>query len=177
MTQQEPKRRSSASLQHQAEHTRTRRRISVMGYLLVLFAAAFLLLLLAYFQQQRINTDTNNALQQSVSAVQSIQNLMTDNETLRSQVADLEEQVETLTARSQELADTMEKQTRAMDLFWQVDEAYVRGRYVLCRQLIQSLEDLSDGAPLKSYLPTESTTDNDRFSPAERYQEIFKAVF
>lgn len=102
---------------------------------------------------------------------------MTDNETLRSQVADLEEQVETLTARSQELADTMEKQTRAMDLFWQVDEAYVRGRYVLCRQLIQSLEDLSDGAPLKSYLPTESTTDNDRFSPAERYQEIFKAVF
>lgn len=116
MTQQEPKRRSSASLQHQAEHTRTRRRISVMGYLLVLFVAAFLLLLL-------------------------------------------------------------EKQTRAMDLFWQVDEAYVRGRYVLCRQLIQSLEDLSDGAPLKSYLPTESTTDNDRFSPAERYQEIFKAVF
>ena len=174
MTQQEPKRRSSASLQHQAEHTRTRRRISVMGYLLVLFVAAFLLLLLAYFQQQRINTDTNNALQQSVSAVQSIQNLMADNETLRSQVADLEE---TLTARSQELADTMEKQTRAMDLFWQVDEAYVRGRYVLCRQLIQSLEDLSDGAPLKSYLPTESTTDNDRFSPAERYQEIFKAVF
>jgi cell division protein FtsB len=119
-----------------------------MGYLLVLFAAAFLLLLLAYFQQQRINADTNNALQQSVSAVQSIQNLMTDNETLRSQVADLEEQVETLTARSQELADTMEKQTRAMDLFWQVDEAYVRGRYVLCRQLIQSLEDLSDGAPI-----------------------------
>ena len=160
MTQQEPKRRSSASLQHQAEHTRTRRRISVMGYLLVLFAAAFLLLLLAYFQQQRINADTSNALQQSVSAVQSIQN-----------------QVETLTARSQELADTMEKQTRAMDLFWQVNEAYVRGRYVLCRQLIQSLEDLSDGAPLKSYLPTESTTDNDRFSPAERYQEIFKAVF
>lgn len=177
MTQQEPKRRSSASLQHQAEHTRARRRISVMGYLLILFVVAFLLLLLAYFQQQRINADTNNALQQSVSAVQSIQNLMADNETLRSQVADLEEQVETLTARSQELADTMEKQTRAMDLFWQVDEAYVRGRYVLCRQLIQSLEDLSDGTPLKSYLPTESTTDNDRFSPAERYQEIFKAVF
>ena len=43
-----------------------------MGYLLVLFAAAFLLLLLAYFQQQRINADTSNALQQSVSAVQSI---------------------------------------------------------------------------------------------------------
>ena len=109
MTQQEPKRRSSASLQHQAEHTRTRRRISVMGYLLVLFVAAFLLLLLAYFQQQRINTDTNNALQQSVSAVQSIQNLMADNETLRSQVADLEEQVETLTARSQELAEIEER--------------------------------------------------------------------
>ena len=95
MTQQEPKRRSSASLQHQAEHTRTRRRISVMGYLLVLFAAAFLLLLLAYFQQQRINADTSNALQQSVSAVQSIQNLMTDKVTLLSQLANLDELIET----------------------------------------------------------------------------------
>lgn len=177
MTQQEPRRRANPSLQHQAEHTRPRRRISVMGYLLILFVVAFLLLLLAYFQQQRVNADTSNALQQSVSAVQSIQNLIDDNEALRSRVADLEDQVEALSAQSDELADTMERTNRAMDLFWQVDEAYVRGRYTLCRQLIQRLEDLSDGAPLKSYLPTESTTDTDRFSPAERYQEIFKAVF
>ena len=90
----------------------------MLSYLVILFAVAFLLLLLAYFQQQRINADTSNALQQSVSAVQSIQNLMTDNETLRSQVADLEEQVETLTARSQEAWPTpMEKQTRASRTF------------------------------------------------------------
>ena len=69
MTQQEPKRRSSASLQHQAEHTRARRRISVMGYLLILFVVAFLLLLLAYFQQQRINPLKNRVRTQIAAAL------------------------------------------------------------------------------------------------------------
>ena len=69
-----------------------------------------------------------------------------------------------------------EKLIQAMDLFWQIDEAYVRGRYSLCRELIGRMEDLSAGSALKEYLPTESTTDNDRFSPADRYQEIYDAV-
>ena len=48
------------SLQHQAEHARSRRQSPIIGYLMILFAAAFLLLLLAYFQQQRANSERYN---------------------------------------------------------------------------------------------------------------------
>ena len=61
---------------------------------------------------------------------------------------------------------------QAMDWFWQIDEAYVRGRYAQCRELIQDLED----AQLADWLPTESITDNGRFSPADRYLEIREKV-
>ena len=37
------------------------------------------------------------------------------------------------------------------------------------------MEDTTAGAALKEALPTVSTTDNDRFSPADRYQEIYDA--
>ncbi len=40
------------------------------------------------------------------------------------------------------------------------------------------MEDTSNGqTPLKDYLPTESTTNNDRFSPADRYQEIYDDLY
>ncbi len=58
-----------------------------------------------------------------------------------------------------------------MDWFWQIDEAYVLGRYSLCRELIQEIQD----AGLVDYLPKESITDNGRFSPSGRYQEIYEA--
>ena len=55
----------------------------------------------------------------------------------------------------------------------QIDEAYAKGRYSLCRSLIQNLQS----AGLAEYLPKESTTDNDRFSPYDRYQEIYDALY
>ena len=58
-----------------------------------------------------------------------------------------------------------------------MDEAYVRGRYGLCRDLIQEMEDVTQGTALKDYLPTESATDTDRFSPAQRYQEIYDSLY
>ena len=100
----EPSRRGhSGDLQHQAEHTRPRKGPSVLNYLVVLFMVAFLLLLIAYFQQQRINAEaTDDAMKQSTSALQSIQNLLADNDKLRAQVEDLEDQ---LSAKNQEVAD------------------------------------------------------------------------
>lgn len=183
-----------ASLQHQAEHTRPRRRSAALGgYLVVLFAAAFLLLLMAYFQQQRLNDQAaSDALKQSASAVDSIQQLLDQNKTLNEENEVLKEQVDQLTDQLQEaqaqldvLPDvishqeyTLEQTKAAMDWFWQIDEAYVRGRYTLCRELIKTMEDISNGqTPLKDYLPTESATDNGRFSPAGRYQEIHDALY
>lgn len=64
------------------------------------------------------------------------------------------------------------KLARAMDLYWQIDEAFVLGRNDRCRGLIQILESEA----LAPVLPTVSTTDNGRFSPYDRYAEICEAL-
>ena len=45
-------------------------------------------------------------------------------------------------------------------------------KYSLCRSLIDQMGD-----ELAAALPTEAVTDNGRFSPADRYQEIYDAVY
>lgn len=168
-----------------------KRRNSVFQYIAILFAAAFVLLLFTFLMEHRQhellqeeNQEQINNLQQSVSAVQSLQNLYNENAALKEQVEELEEQLAEAEKELDVLPDvisnqehTLEMTIQAMDYFWQIDEAYVRGRYTLCRRLIEALEDDSDGkTPLKDYLPTESTTDTDRFSPSDRYQEICDAL-
>ena len=159
-----------------------RNRNSVFQYIAILFAAAFVLLLFTFVMERRQhellqaeNQEQIEDLQQSVTAVQSLQNLYDENARLKDQVAELEEQLQqsTLEGQSEKTSlllqiEANEKGLQAMDWFWQIDEAYVRGRYSLCRSLIQNLE----GAGLASYLPKESITDNERVSPYDRYLEI-----
>ena len=170
-------------LQHAAEHETPRKPQSVLIYLVILFAAAFVLLAWTFLMQQRSSSETIAGLRESVSAMESVQSLQEDNDALRAQVEELEKQLEQAEADRKDLqkeVDGLSAQqeglVRAMDLFWQIDEAYVRGRYSLCRSLIEQMEDTSTGSALKEYLPKESTTDNDRYSPADRYQEICDAV-
>lgn len=175
--------RERSDLQHQAEHSRPRRS-TVGGYLVILFAVAFLLLLMAYFQQRRQSDQAaTDALKQSSSAVQTIQDLIDDsaklreeNEALKEQVAALKDDHEAL--KEQYLSEAagrsqQEAAVAAMDYFWQIDEAYVRQRYTLCKQLILELKD----SGYESALPDTKATNNDRFSPAERYKEIYDALY
>ena len=90
------------------------------------------------------------------------------NKALEERLDTAEQDREALQTRLQSAGLTVQ----AMDWFWQIDEAYVRGRYAQCRELIQDLED----AQLADWLPTESITDNGRFSPADRYLEIREKV-
>lgn len=179
--------KESGNLQHQAEHARSRQRSPILVYLVILFAAAFLLLLLAYFQQQRTN-DSNSeaidALKQSVSATDSIQILMSDNEELRKQVAQLQEQLDAAEQAQAEAVQEAQALTRqvqeesdsadAMQWFWQIESAYAQKRYATARELIQQFEALSQ---LKEALPKENTTGTQRFSPSARYQEIYDALY
>ena len=156
-------------------------------YIAILFAAAFVLLLLTYVMDRRqyeLIQDQNQAqindLLQSATAVQSLQNLSNENAELKDQVEDLQEQLSRLQSQLDEQSDSvsqlktaLEKTSAALDWFWQIDEAYVRGRYTLCRQLIESLNE----AGLVQWLPQESVTDNERFSPYDRYQEIYEALY
>lgn len=162
--------------------TREKRQRSVVHYIAILFAAAFLLMMVAYLMDQRQNEAMNDlnqslsGLQESLSDQSSLQDIYEDNMELIQQVGQLEEQVKQLEENNQELSSQLsdqEKASQAMDWFWQIDEAYVLGRYSLCRSLIQELED----AGLVDYLPKESVTDNGRFSPSGRYQEIYEALY
>ena len=100
-------------------------------------------------------------------------------ETLNGSIAQLETEKAALESEIQRQAGLVlkaqeenTKLARAMDIYWQIDEAYALGRHDRARNLIQILE----GEALAGVLPTESTTDNGRFSPFDRYQEINAAV-
>ena len=167
-----------------------RRRQSALRYITILFAAAFVLLLFTYLMERRQtealmqeNQEQIEDLQQSVSAVQSLQNLYAENEALKVAIAELETELAKLEASEdtlvgqlntkQQALDTAKKSIDALDWFWQIDEAYVRGRYALCRSLIQSLDD----AGLTESLPRVSITDNERFSPYDRLAEIRDVLY
>lgn len=189
-----PEQESKPEPEKKPEHSRKHRQKSVFQYITILFAAAFVLLLYTFMMerrqndilQQQSNDKLNQLQQQSVSAVQSLDNLYQENEYLKQSMDHLETQISKLEQEKQQLEqdlaasqDTVEWQQRsaqALDWFWQVDEAYVLGKYTLCRTLMRHLEDTGDGDPLKNYLPQESATKNGRFSPYHRYEEIYHAL-
>ena len=167
-----------------------RRQQSALRYITILFCAAFVLLLFTFLMERRQNEalmqenqEQIEDLQQSVSAWQSLQGLIEENEKLKVEIAGLETEISKLEASENTLAgqlntkeqalETAKKSIDAMDWFWQIDEAYVRGRYALCRSLIQEL----DNAGLTESLPRVSITENDRFSPYDRLREIRDIVF
>ena len=168
---------SSGDKDRRSHHRR--RRQSVVQYIAVLFAAAFVLLGMSYVMEKRQNAqEVDDLKKQSNSAMQSVEVLIQENEDLKQQVDDLKRQLEqTESAHLQseeELTHTQSDAANtaaALDWFWQIDEAYVKNKWSLCRSLMQ---DMPEG--LAAYLPQESVTDNGRFSPADRYAEIRQKV-
>ena len=189
-----PEQESKPEPEKKPEHSHKHRQKSVFQYITILFAAAFVLLLYTFMMerrqndilQQQSNDKLNQLQQQSISAVQSLDNLYKENGELKQSVDYLQEQVAQLEqeklkldqdlAAAQDTNQWQQRSAEAMDWFWQVDEAYVRGKYALCRTLMRHLEDTGDGDPLKNYLPQESATKNGRFSPYDRYEEIYNAL-
>lgn len=172
-----------------ARQQRKRQR-SVVFYIGILFAAAFLLLAMSFAMERRQNAEDMDDLNQSltglkdsVSAMQSVQKLYEENTDLLERVAELEEDLARAEEQRNYLADKVESQEaekgvlhnsiQALDWFWQINEAYVRGRYATARELIAQLEE----SGMVENLPRVSITDNGRFSPYDRYQEIYDALF
>lgn len=163
-----------------------RRQRSVLQYIAVLFCAAFVLLLFTFMmerrQYQRLQEENQDNIQQSVSATQTLNGILEENkqlkeqlETQEQQLKDLQDQYDKLMAdydAAQQAGIEHSRTAEALDWFWQINEAYVRGRYSKCRELIASLEE----GGLADCLPKVSATDNDRFSPYDRYMEIRNKV-
>lgn len=166
-----------------------KKRAPVFLYLTILFAAAFLLLMLSYFMQQRTMAESLAGLKDSVSSMEKVQGLQTENTALKGQLNTLTEENAALAAElaalksereqlagelaaAQNAVDAQSRTAEAMDWFWQINEAYVRGRYSLARELMEQMDDT-----LVEFLPKENTTGTNRFSPAERYQELYDALY
>lgn len=187
--EQEAKTDAADSPRPRSGQQRKRQR-SVIHYITILFAAAFVLLLMTYVMDRRQNEQVINGLTQSVSGlreslsnIQSTQDIYDENVALLEKIDQLEDKLNSLeqdqVALQRELTLALAeqshraKQVQAMDWFWQINEAYVRGRRTAARGLIEQMEEQA----LAPYLPQESVTDNGRFSPADRYQEIYQALF
>lgn len=158
---------------------RKRRHMSVIGYLAILFAVAFLLLLLAYFQQQRANSEATDALKQSVSTMESIQNLINDNDQLRNQVADLQDQMlqikEKNTLATAQIAG-QEQALQAMDWLREIQSLYEKQYYKACRAMISEFENTG----LSPALPQDGLHtygDKQIPSPAQTYADMKEALF
>ena len=174
--------KDSGSIQHQAEHTRSPRRSPVTGYLAILFAAAFLLLLLAYFQQQRANSETTDALKQGVSAVQSIQNLMDENAELRIKVEELEGRMTELEGQNenyQELfrsadseAAQLSEDVEAYRQFFRLDRLYRAQRFSDAAELIRQQANGSWGWSFSSLSDQPISNDPNETTPLARYRQI-----
>lgn len=165
------------------------RQRSVFQYITILFAAALVLLLYTFMmerrqfelQKEQDRANISDLQKQSTSAVQRLEGLIAENEHLKAerdrledQLAELQLQLDTAEEEQGLLQAEIQGNQRcvmAMDYFWQINEAYVRGKYNLCRSLIEDM-----GESLAASLPDFSFTDNGRFSPAARYQEIYDKV-
>ena len=162
--------------------TKDKRQRSVFKYITILFAAAFVLMLLAFMMERRQNeqvvdslNESVSGLRESLSSMQSAQDIYDENMELIEQINELQSENDRLTNENRDLSNSQkssEQAVEAMGWFWQIDEAYVLGKYSLCRSLIEEM-----GEELAAALPTEAVTDNGRFSPADRYQEIYDAVY
>lgn len=184
--QQTPQRLTQAELDARRASRRAsqqrRRRNSVFQYIAILFMAAFVLLLYTFMMERRQSQQQIDDLKQSASTVQTLQGLMEENTALKAEVnewRDFDESLKRQLEQAQGEQASLEaqikdrdKEIEAMGWFWQLNDAYVRGRINQCKSLIASMKE----AGVVDFLPKENTASPDFLSPADRYEEIHKRV-
>ena len=160
-----------------------KRKQSVVRYLSFLFAAAFVLMFFTFMMERRQHqmvVDQNEEQieslnKQSVSAAQRLDDLIEENKDMKVQLNEAALAGQKWDAEKAALEEQMAQQEQslvAMSWFWQVDEAYTRGKKNLCRSLIAQMEEKE----LVESLPRENATGNSRFAPYDRFMEIKEAV-
>lgn len=122
-------------------------------YLAILFAAAFLMLLLAYFMQLRTSEETLGSLKQSLTSIESLDDLVQENQSLRDEIDRLEETCEKLEDSYEDLEGTIAQQNEqildlteqtealrltvlAWETFYQIETLYQAEDYEACAQLL-----------------------------------------
>lgn len=166
----------AAHLQYETEHTEPGQGKSVIPYLVVLVVAAFLLLLMAYLMQQR-TADTVQGLHESVSSIQSINQVIEDNQALLDQVTQLESERDALAEQVDELQRQLEaarndpdtkNRVQVLTLFATLEQALRDKNYDLAAEKARLL----CRGDLELDLGIAGQEDGDHFSPRERLEEI-----
>ncbi len=178
----ERKDQEGSHFQHAAEHAHAKKKVSVVGYLAILFAAAFLLLLLSYFMQHRSSEETINDLTNSMNNLQSLGNLVDQNKALLEKNQTLQDELtETQAALKDAQAalkgyeaddDILQDQLTAMDWLWRIQRAYSRGDKREAKNLAQAFEV----SGLSSALPKTPLAQSEGPSPAEQYTALLAAM-
>ena len=144
----------------------------VVVYIMILFIAAFLLMALSFFMHQRSNTEALGELQDSVSAMQEIQNTQDKVIQLQEELSAQKEEAEGLEKEleaSRKETEAADKNTEAMTALYILQQQYAAGDYDACLSTMQMMED--EG--LLQRLPKE---DPNVTPPAQRYEQLKEAV-
>ena len=145
----------------------------VVVYIMILFIAAFLLMALSFFMHQRSNTEALGELQDSVSAMQEIQNTQDKVIQLQEELSAQKEEAEGLEKEleaSRKETEAADKNTEAMTALYILQQQYAAGAYDSCRETMQRMED-DDLVERLSKDSIDGVT-----PPAQRYQQLKEAV-
>ena len=145
----------------------------VVVYILVLFVVAFLLMALSSIMHQRSNTEALGQLQNSVNAMQAVQETQEKVIALQEELSEAEDTIEALTNEKAEAAQGLADSQRVNEALlglYTLQQEYLNQNYDACRLVLQKMES----EKLVELLPKEAMTD--ATSPANRYLQLKEAV-
>lgn len=150
----------------------------VVNYIALLFIAAFLLLLMTYLMEQRQTAQVLDGLRTSVSAMQSVEEVYSQNQDLLEENQALQDQEEALIQENQSLQQRLalaettlldqETSYQALTLLWQLELAVSQGNQQEAKDLVEAIT----GAGLAVYLPQGSGEQ----SPAQRFLHLAESL-
>lgn len=142
----------------------------VIVYILILFLAAFLLIFLSLLAHQRSNSEALGQLQNSMSAMQEIQEQILNLQTQLDAVEQERDQAKADLEASQNDAEQLKKESDALMALYTLQQEYLAGNLDSCRITLQEISDQK----LADLLPT--TAPEGVTTPAQRYQELREAI-
>mgnify|MGYP001522818639 CR=1 FL=1 len=163
--------RSSGAPEEQPPQETPSGKKPVVVYIMILFVVAFLLMALSFVMHQQSNSKVLGELQDSVSAMQEIQD--TQDRLMEQELSDAEDaldQAQTELDQAKEETLNAQQTQEALLALYQLQQQYSAGDMDGCLETLQRMDDeglvdlLPDDRP-------EGVT-----SPADRYQQLKEAV-
>lgn len=155
----------------------------VVIYIMVLFIAAFLLMAWSFASHQRSNTEALGKLQDSVTAMQEVQDLQDQVIALQKELAEAKESIEDLQKDSGELegqltqvqqdSESLAKEQDALLSLYALMQEYAARDYESCQAIIQRME--ANGKP-EILEGLTASGHGDITPPHTRYLELKEAV-